>query len=119
MQNFYLIQKGQAQKILSIEMSMVCLAPKMVEFALTWQQFEVTIFRHSAATLTNKMTDLLPFSTEYEKKPAKAYLSWNKISSFLARKPTCTSFFPCAALFALLQPQFIKMNRVLLKLPHQ
>lgn len=91
-QNSYLFQKGQAQKILSIEMSMVYLALKMVEFGLTWQQFHTTIFCHLTAIVTNRMTDLLSFSTGDKKKLAKAHFSWNKILSFLASKPTCASF---------------------------
>lgn len=82
-------------------------------------QFHNPIFCHLTAILTKKMTDLFPFSIENKKQPTKTYFSWNKISSLLASKPTCTSIFPWAAAFALLQPQFIKMKCVLLKLPHQ
>lgn len=122
-QNSYIIQKGQAQKILSIEMSIVYLTLKMNEFV--WlDKFRATIFYHLTAVVANKMTDLLsPWILKeisqnlfFLKQSPKLFGTQAYLHTF---PPTPHPLHPCAVAFALLQAQFIKMNRVLLKLPHQ
>lgn len=57
----------------AITLSINYLAPKIVEFGLSWQQFDTTIVCHLTAILTNNTSDLLSFSTEDKKKLAKAW----------------------------------------------
>lgn len=63
----------------AITLSTNYLAPKIVEFGLSWQQFGTTIICHLTAILTNNTSDLLYFCTEYKKKLAKAWKTGTEV----------------------------------------